>query len=369
MRVTQSSMSRNYLKALNNNLLNMNNTFERLNTGLKLNRVSDSVADAAKAYTVREQMYKKEQALDTIRDAYNELSAAEGNLMSSNDVFQTVMEKMVRMATDTYDADQRAIAGAEMEGLQEQLLQMANAQFGSKNLFAGTNNSEAPFALDANGDVTYNGHLVNDMVAYDANAIPPMNLSTANLPANFTPETGMAMVEDPANPGSYIPVEENGAVYLDVELGLTMYDDHTGVGSSVNSASAIQLSNTGTEMFGFGVDADGNAVNIIQFVGDVAEALNTDNVDQLREYIDVSKEIHSELTMAIADIGVRTNFLDMTTDRYEEDIDSLKEAQNDLEAADLEDESINYQIYQRAWSVSLQLGSQLLPTSIFDFMG
>ncbi len=366
MRVTQSSMSRNYLKALNNNLLNMNNTFERLNTGLKLNRVSDNVADAAKAYTVREQMYKKEQALDTIRDAYNELSAAEGNLMSSNDVFQTVMEKMVRMATDTYDADQRAIAGAEMEGLQEQLLQMANAQFSSKNLFGGTNNSEAPFAIDANGDVTYNGHLVNDMVAYDPNATPPMNLS-ANLPTNFTPEAGMAMIDD--GTGNYTPVDENGAVYLDVELGLTMYDDHIGVGSTVNSTSAIKLSNTGTEMFGFGLDADGNSMNIIQFVGDVADALNTNDMDQLREYIDVSKEVHSDLTMAIADIGVRTNFMDVTTNRYEEDIDALKESQNDLETADLEEESINYQIYQRAWSVSLQLGSQLLPTSIFDFMG
>ncbi len=88
MRVTQSSMSRNYLKALNNNLYNYNASSERLQTGLKLNKVSDNTADAAKAFAVREQIYKKEQALDGIRDAVNELTTAEGALMSVNDVYK-----------------------------------------------------------------------------------------------------------------------------------------------------------------------------------------------------------------------------------------------------------------------------------------
>ncbi len=364
MRITQSSMSRNYLKALNNNLTNMDQTFQRLNTGLKLNKVSDNVADAAKAFSIREQLYKKEQSLDSIRDAYNELSAAEGNLMSSNDVFQSVMETMVRMTNDTFDEDQRAIAGAEIRGLQEQLLQMANAQFGSKNLFAGTNNSERPFELLDDGTITYNGVDVDSLEAYD----PAIHTTlSADLPANFDAQTGMAVYEDPPGSGEYKPVDSNANVYLDVELGLTITP--TANGSTVDSTSVIKLSNTGTEMFGFGTDADGHSMNIIAFVGDVADALENNDTDLLGDLIDKSKEIHSDLTTALADIGTRTNFMEKTTDRYETDIVALKESQNDLETADLEEESINYQIYQRAWSVSLQLGSRILPTSIFDFMG
>ncbi len=362
MRVTQSSMSRNYLKTLNHNLNMMDQTFQRLNSGLKLTKVSDNVADAAKAFSIREQLYKKEQAVDTIRDAYNELSAAEGNLMSTNDVFQTVMEKMARMANDTFDADQREIAATEIEGLQEQLLQMANAQFGSKNLFAGTNNSSRPFEILDDGTVTYNGIDVDTLVPYDS----AMTLS-ADLPANFTPKTGMAVYEDPPGSAEFKPVDANGEVFLDVELGLTI--NPVASGSSVDSSSVIQLSNSGTEMFGFGTDADGHSMNIIAFVGDVADALRNNDTDLLGDYIDKSKVIHSGITTALADIGTRTNFMDKTTDRYEMDIVSLKETQNDLETADLEEESINYQIYQRAWSVSLQLGSRVLPTSIFDFMG
>ncbi len=363
MRVTQSSMNRNYLKSLNTNLSNLSKTMSRMDSGLKLNKVSDNVADAAKAFSVREQLYKLDQSVDAMRDAYNELSAAEGNLMSSNQVLQSVMEEMVRMANGTFDADQRAISGAEIEDLQEQILQMANAQFANKNLFGGTNNSGAPFEIATDGTVTYNGIDVNSLVEYDSTV---HTLSTANLPTNFVPKEGMAVYEDPANPGSYLPVSSDGDVYIDVALGLTV--SSSAYGSSVDPSSAIKLSNSGVEMFGFGVDADGDPINLIAFVGEVAEALNTNDVDQLRVLIDKSKDIQSDLTTALADIGARTNFMDNTTERYENDIISLKDTQNDLEAADLEEESINYQIYQRAWMISLQLGSKLLPTSLFDFM-
>ncbi len=363
VRVTQSSMNRNYLKTLNSNLSNLDKTMSRMNSGLKLNKVSDNVSDAAKAFSVREQLYKLDQSVDAMRDAYNELSAAEGNLMSANSVLQSVMEEMVRMANGTFDADQRAIAGAEIADLQQQILQMANAQFANKNLFGGTNNSGAPFAIATDGTVTYNGVDVNSLVAYD----PAVHtLSTTDLPTNFVAKDGMAVYEDPANPGTFLPVSSDGDVYIDVELGLTV--NATAYGNAVDPASAIKLSNSGAEMFGFGVDADGDPINLIAFVGEVADALNTNNVEQLRTLIDKSKDIQSDLTTALADIGARTNFMDKTTERYETDIISLKDTQNDLEAADLEEESINYQIYQRAWMISLQLGSNLLPTSLFDFM-
>ena len=47
---------------------------------------------------------------------------------------------------------------------------------------------------------------------------------------------------------------------------------------------------------------------------------------------------------------------------------NLKERQKDLEAVDLAGESINNKAYEAAWMVTLQLGSSLIPPSIFDFM-
>ncbi len=363
MRVTQSSMNRNYLDTLQTNMSNLNMTMSRLNTGLKLNSVSDNVADAAKAFSVREQLYKLDQSVDTMRDAFNELSAAEGNIMSANEILKSVMEEMTRMSNDTFDEDQREIAASEMWELQEQVLQMANAQFTDKNLFGGTNNSGTPFEIHDDGTVTYNGVNVNELEPYDS---ATHNLSVANLPVNFSAEEGMAVMEDPANPGFYIPVSSNGTVYIDIELGLSV--NSTSYGSSIDPSTVVKLSNDGAEVFGFGVDADGNSQNIIAFIGEVAQSLSDNDMDELRSLLDKSKDIQTGLTTALADIGARTNFLETTTDRYETDIISLKDTQNDLEAADLEEESINYQIYQRAWMISLQLGSQVLPTSLFDFM-
>ena len=39
-----------------------------------------------------------------------------------------------------------------------------------------------------------------------------------------------------------------------------------------------------------------------------------------------------------------------------------------MEAVDLAGESINNKAYEAAWMVTLQLGSSLIPPSIFDFM-
>ncbi len=362
MRVTQSSMSRNYLKSMNYNLNNMNESYNRLMTGKALEKVSDNPADAAKAFAVREQMYKIEQAISGLEDAYGEMSAAEDAMMSTNAAMQTVMEKLTQLSNGTYDDNQRDITATEIESLRDQMLQLANSKYGTKNLFGGTNNDGAPFAIDDNGVVTYNGSPVDELVPYD----PTMTLSadTTLFPENFSPKNGMAMREVPAGSGEYAPVDKNSEVYIDANFGLSFT-----ASGAVESTSAVQLSFNGTDFFGFGTNDDGVPMNIISFVSEVADAMRDNDVDRMNSYIDIAKDVHSELTTDIAEIGGRTNFLETTVDRYESSLVTLKESQNNLESINFEEEAINMEMYERAWMVSLQLGSRILPTSLFDFMG
>lgn len=357
MRVTQSSMSRNYLKALTRNLNNLNATTERMQTGLKLRRVSDNTSDASRAYAVREQLYKTETALVNIRDAYGELSSAEGSLMNANGILQLMQEKMIKLANGTYDASQRNVLAIEVENMQKQLIQLGNSQFGNKHLFSGTNNADIPFTLNANGDVTYNGTKIDDMVPYSATL--PLS---ANAPTDYAYKDGIAMTEDPLNPGTFIPVNKNAPIYIDINLGLSLN------GAKVDPMTAIKLSVSGTETFGFGRDANGLPNNLMSFAGDVIKALRSDDVTALRGLIDKSKGVLDGLIMSLTDIGTRTNFLNNSADRFESDIVTLKEVQNNLETSKIEEEATNYKIFERAWQVSLQLGAKVLPISLFDFM-
>ncbi len=164
-------------------------------------------------------------------------------------------------------------------------------------------------------------------------------------------------------PPTYTPMSENLDIYIDIDLGLQVSGDR------VDPNSAVLLSVNGLDAFGFGIDAGGDPVNIISFIGDVAEAMSANDTDRMGELLDKSKEIHTNLTTALADIGTRYNYLENTDARYEKEIITLQSAQNSLEAVDFEKEPIDMEIYERAWMVTLQLGSRVLPTSLFDFMG
>ena len=80
------------------------------------------------------------------------------------------------------------------------------------------------------------------------------------------------------------------------------------------------------------------------------------------------KEKQNNISIATAEIGTRETLLERAQDRLESGLVNLKERQKDLEAVDLAGESINNKAYEAAWMVTLQLGSSLIPPSIFDFM-
>lgn len=72
--------------------------------------------------------------------------------------------------------------------------------------------------------------------------------------------------------------------------------------------------------------------------------------------------------MAISEVGTRQNMVERTKDRLDSGLVHLKESQKNIEAVSLEEESINNKSYMAAWMVTLQLGSNIIPPSVFDFM-
>jgi hypothetical protein len=60
--------------------------------------------------------------------------------------------------------------------------------------------------------------------------------------------------------------------------------------------------------------------------------------------------------------------LEKSKERIENEVFNLKVKQRGLEAVDLEYETINNKSLEMAWMINLQLGSQILPASIFDFL-
>jgi flagellar hook-associated protein 3 FlgL len=84
MRVTQSMITRNYLRNMNTGLSNLSETQERMTSGSKFSKASQNVADAARALKVRQSLFDNEQYLTNITQISGRLLSAESNLSSIN---------------------------------------------------------------------------------------------------------------------------------------------------------------------------------------------------------------------------------------------------------------------------------------------
>lgn len=345
MRVTQNMMTRNYLSSLNRNLSNLNSSQEKIYSGRKYQHGSENVSDSARALRVRKQLFDDQVYLDNVRDADSFMASGESNLRSINDILVSARDKIQKGQSDTYST-QRVDIGKEIEKLKDQVLQFANAQFAGKNLFGGTNSGSAPFTVGADGRLEYNTIPVDD-IRQDANGDYVYDLTNPDGTTSTLP----------------VPMEEE--LYIDLGLGLQM------TGDQVDPRSAFKTSFSGLELFGFGKDpATGMSNNVFNLLKDATDGLSAGTYDRdtmgvLSDHLKLRTE---KLMLNVIDIGTRTNFLEKTTERLENDILNLTQIQQKLEVTDDPTESINWKTYNYAWMATLQFGAQVLPVSLMDFI-
>jgi len=313
MRITQNSMTRNYLSNLNKSMKNLADSNDRQASGRKFSRVSEDTSAASKAFSVREQLYKNEQATDNIKNAKDELSSVESNLNSINDVMQTVLERLQRGLTDTTSASGREVLAREITNLKDEMLQTINAKYGDKFIFAATNNNTPPLSVASDGSVMFNGTKVNNLVLDPTTQKPAVPTYDASVPPVIT---------------GYTPVAENKDIFLDVGLGLTL------TGSNVDTRTAFNITVSGLDVLGYGTtEVDGVAMpnNLYSLLDKIASDLKNNDLTALGTDLTQAKARNDALVMNITDIGSRTNFLEQTLTRLGSDNLNLTAAQSNLE--------------------------------------
>ncbi len=347
MRVTQSMLTRNFLKNININLSNRSKSQQKIDSGKKFSRSSENLSDAARALKVREELYENKKYLSNIENVQNRLSAVETNLSSINSVLVTARDKMQKALTDTA-SQERDIIAQEVDSMKDEILQFANSQFSDKYLFGGSNNGSAPFTEDSTtGKILYNGVAVDDIKKDTGGSYYYYK----------TPADEVA--------GIKTAVPENSDVYLDIGLGLNM------AGSSVDPRSAFKVSFSGLDIFGCGTDSkSGLSNNVFSLLSNAVNTMNSQPMDkdQLSQISDTLKAKTQKVLLSITDIGTKTNFLDNSANRLENDILNLTTAQQSLEITDDTSETIQWKMYDYAYKATLQMGAKVLPLSLMDFI-
>ncbi len=346
MRITQNSMSRRYLNNINRSLSDLSLSNQKLSTGRNFFHMSDSVTRGTRALGIRTQLYKNEQLQSNAKTVQEELSIAEDNLTSVNEILQTINGKVIAAQNGPNSQTELNIYANEFDALRDAVLQFSNCTYDEKYIFGGTNNVSQPFTLNDAGELLYNGVAVNDV----------------------TYEDGVYRTPD----GTKVPYSED--IFLDLGIGMRFTE------GAVDKRTVVNSSVSGLKALGYGTtelnykDKNGEEAtmaapnNIYDLISSVSDALRSNDMEKLSALGGHLKERMGGVVAEIADIGVRYQFVDTNISRLETEHLSLKEMSGNVEGVQDADEIVNYKSYQYAYSLVLQFGSTLVPQSLMDYI-
>lgn len=340
MRVADRTTARNYLKYLNKAKNDLAKTTDRIASGKRFTSISEDVSAGTKVLRSRMDLYKSQKQLDNVESINDELTTTESTLMTINDIIGEVHStKIVKaMSENTGEAGRLAIAN-EISALKDQVLSLANTKYGKKYIFGGTNASyQEPFSLDNDGKLLYNG--------IDVSAIQKKS-------------DGSYFYTDG---GEEKPIPMDSVVYTDIGLGIKMD------GNDMNPNTGFKVSYSGLDILGFGVDADGNSNNIYTVLSDLEASLRNYDKDKLGSYDTKLVNLTDSYRASITDIGAKTSFLDIMKTRLENDVDGYKTRIDRLMGTDDAEEATNQTMNDYVLKAVLQMGANILPRSLMDYI-
>lgn len=117
----------------------MNNSMEKLSSGLRINRAGDDAAGLAISEKMRGQIRGLDQASRNAQDAISLIQTAEGALNETHSILQRMRQLAVQAANDTNTAEDRKNIQDEIDQLYQEIDRIAETtQFNTKNLLDGS---------------------------------------------------------------------------------------------------------------------------------------------------------------------------------------------------------------------------------------
>jgi flagellar hook-associated protein 3 FlgL len=171
------------LAALAQNKQQINNDLAQISSGQSILVPSDNPGGAALLVENAAQTAAADQYLRSIGSIQAELQNADSTLNSVTTVLQRAIALGTEGANGTVNASDRAALAAEVQGIQSQLVSLANLSYQGKYVFAGTATQTAPYVFDPTvpAGVRYVGNAVVNTITVGESYTVETNLPGSSL--------------------------------------------------------------------------------------------------------------------------------------------------------------------------------------------
>lgn len=391
MRVTNASTYRNYTSGVNNVHLSLNKSFNKISSGKAYEAAKDSPLSYYEGKRIDNQFLDTQSKLTLLQDVRNRVYQQEVGVRNihtilSGDQGAKNRIRYARTATTTG----AALESAKLDLLQKQheIVDSLNMQYQDYYIYGGNDHSTRPFTLSEDGKtLTYTHKFPGDATA----STVTMELKEKTTGDGYEFQITGASSPSLGNDGEKIlaaAMKEQGRV--DVGYGSifergTLLDTYTG---GLNVLTGV-TSDAIKEWTGNGGTTDANGKGIMDYlnksaltlVGQAVQAIDKYQTDEaagngdrdamskiLGDTIETMTETEQTLSTAYSDLGNKYHLMDNTEERLNSISDSLKVQYQDIMGADPYASIMEMFSNQYAYNASLQIGSKLMGSSLFDFM-
>lgn len=157
MRISTQMMYQQNMRGIINAQTEWLNAGEQMSTGKRVNRASDDPIAASQAVVLSQAQAENSQYEMARTFATQKVSLETSVLSQVTLAIQTAQEKIVSAGNGMLSDDDRASLGTDLQGIRDQLLNLANTTDGNgRYIFAGFKSENPPFSGDA-GNIQYVG--------------------------------------------------------------------------------------------------------------------------------------------------------------------------------------------------------------------
>lgn len=139
---------------------NMQTAIEQMSTGRSVNNLSDNPGAATAFVNNQALSSQNDQFLTNLNDLQGKLQAADSTLNNVVQLLTTAISLGTEGANGTESAANRQVIAQQVQGIQQQILSLANASYEGTYIFSGTDVTTQPFAQNSSAPsgIQYGGN-------------------------------------------------------------------------------------------------------------------------------------------------------------------------------------------------------------------
>lgn len=310
MRVTNSSMSRNYLNNLQINLEYLNKLQDQQSSGQKLRRPSDDPFGVSRTINLNDSINRNKQYAENIEDATNWINTSDDALGKISSYLSRISTQINAASNGSNSQTELYAYKTEIQECIEGIVDMVNTNYNGSYIFGGYKTAAKPLeAVRVNGEIT--GELIN---------------------------TG-----------------DSNSIIREISPGVTV---------SINTTADQILGTDGS----LSEDLGTTLHKIIEALTDPEKRGNLSSDDPEYSFIDKINAARDNISRLRAQVGAKQNRMEAAASKNEVEIENMTGILAHTADVDIAEMSIQINVALATYQSALMVGAQILQPSLISFL-